>query len=310
MKRLLCALLCAAMALLCGCTGAGGTESASSKSAVSSLPPTPSVSSTSSTQSTPSSSSAPSSSSVPAISSTPPVVPTTAGEFADYSNKKICWGQGVIVNEKNQPVTCPQYNQKYGKYGAVFMGTNEKNIYLTFDEGYENGYTAKILDVLKEKNVSAVFFVTYDYVSKNAALVQRMIDEGHIVGNHSWSHPSMPNKSDDEVKSEIQKLHDYVLKNFGYSMNLFRPPMGEFSERTLAITQSLGYKTVLWSFAYLDYDTKNQPTEEKAFSRVTGAEHGGAVYLLHAVSATNTAILGRVIDNMRSNGYSIAKFDV
>lgn len=277
------------LALLCGCAARGGGVSSSPSS------------------SEPMSSATPSD--LPPVSSEITPTPTVTDPFAELSNKKICWGQGYNVNEKNQPVSCPQYNALYGKYDAVFLGQNEQNIYLTFDEGYENGYTARILDTLRDKQVSAVFFVTYDYARCNSDLVKRMIDEGHIVGNHSWSHPSMPEKSSAEVTNEITKLHDYVQQNFGYTMTLFRPPMGEFSERTLAVTQSLGYKTVLWSFAYYDYDVKKQPTEQKALDRITGAEHGGAVYLLHAVSATNTAVLGQVIDHMRQSGYAVAKFE-
>lgn len=283
--------LTAALTLLCGCAVRGDD-----------------VSSSASSSSSPASS-APITSDLPPASSEITPTPTVGDQFADLSNKKICWGQGYNVNEKNQPISCPQYNALYGQYDAVFMGQNEKNIYLTFDEGYENGYTAQILDTLRDKQVSAVFFVTYDYAKSNPELIRRMIDEGHVVGNHSWSHPSMPDKSTDEVKTEITRLHDYVSDNFGYTMTLFRPPMGEFSERTLAVTQSLGYKTVLWSFAYYDYDVKNQPTEQKALDRITGAEHGGAVYLMHAVSSTNTAVLGNVIDHMRQSGYTVAKFN-
>jgi peptidoglycan-N-acetylmuramic acid deacetylase len=278
--------------LLCGCAARGGDQSSGTQS--SSAP----------------ASSAEVSSDLPSASSEITPTPTVTDPLAELPNKKICWGQGYNVNDKNQPVSCPQYNALYGKYDAIFMGQNEQNIYLTFDEGYENGYTAQILDTLRDKQVSAVFFVTYDYVRSNPELIRRMIDEGHVVGNHSWSHPSMPDKTTDEVKAEITRLHDYVLDNFGYTMTLFRPPMGEFSERTLAVTQSLGYKTVLWSFAYYDYDVNKQPTEQKAIDRITGAEHGGAVYLLHAVSATNTAVLGQVIDHMRQSGYTVAKFDV
>lgn len=237
-------------------------------------------------------------------------VPFTANDLYSLSNEKKCWGQGYNVNDKNQPTGSIDYNNKYGKYGGVFMGEKENTMYLTFDEGYENGYTAAILDTLKEKQVSAVFFVTYDYVKRNDELVRRMINEGHIVGNHSWSHPSMPDLSVEECRDEVQKLHDYVKENYNYEMVYIRPPRGEFSERTLAVSQSLGYKSIFWSFAYKDYDVNNQPDADKAFTRITEAAHSGAIYLLHAVSKTNTDILGRVIDKWRSDGYTIAKFDI
>ena len=220
-------------------------------------------------------------------------------------NTKKGWGQGVNKDESNRPTGCLQYQDLYGKYDAYFIEKQEKVIYLTFDEGYENGYTSQILDVLKEKECPAVFFVTYDYVNRNPELVQRMIDEGHVVGNHSWSHPSMPTVSIDEAKDEIMKLHEFVKTNFGYEMTLFRPPMGEFSERTLALTQQLGYKSVFWSYAYADWDPDNQIGTQQAYEKVTSAEHEGAIYLLHAVSKDNAEILGRVIDDMRANGYTL-----
>ena len=234
-----------------------------------------------------------------------PGAKTNAIDVSALSNQKMCWGQGYNCNEKNQPLSCVEYNQKYGEHAAVFLG-HTNDIVLTFDEGYENGYTATILDTLKDKQVQAVFFVTYDYVKRNPELVTRMIEEGHVVGNHSWSHPSMPEKSSEDVVLEIKKLHDYVQENFGYTMTLFRAPKGEFSERTLEITKQLGYTSVFWSFAYYDYNVNDQPDLAKALTRVTQAAHPGAIYLLHAVSKTNNAILGSVIDSLRQQGYSFS----
>lgn len=239
-----------------------------------------------------------------------PNTAVTANENYSYadslSNKKMCWGQGYNCNEKNQPISCVEYNAKYGKYSAKFLSENSKSIALTFDEGYENGYTAQILDVLKDKKVKAVFFVTYDYVSRNPELVQRMIDEGHVVGNHTWSHPSMPEKSTADAVEEITKLHDYIEENFNYSMTLFRAPRGEFSERTLELTKAVGYTSVFWSFAYYDYNVNDQPDNATALKRITSAAHEGAIYLLHAVSKTNTEILPDVIDTLRECGYTFS----
>lgn len=229
----------------------------------------------------------------------------TANEWSGLSTKKLGWGQGYNVNSDNQPTGCIDYQSKYGHLGGVFITDAKDNITLTFDEGYENGYTAQILDTLKEKEVKAVFFVTYDYAKRNPDLIRRMINEGHTVGNHSYNHPSMPTLTDEKVKSEIQRLHDYVVDNFNYEMTLFRPPMGEFSEKTLAITKSLGYKSVFWSFAYVDYDTKKQPEKQAAFNRITKAAHSGGIYLLHAVSKTNAEIIGNVIDSLRGQGYTL-----
>lgn len=222
------------------------------------------------------------------------------------SNELSGYGQGYGQNGDPRPSGAVGFENKYGKYTAhAIMPDSEKRIYLTFDEGYENGYTAQILDVLKEKNVKAVFFVTYDYVTEQPELIKRMIDEGHVLGNHSMHHRSMPTLDYKSCVSEIMDLHNYIKEKYDYEMDLFRPPMGQYSERTLAITESLGYTTVLWSFAYVDWETDNQPAVSTAFGTVTNSAHNGAVYLLHAVSKTNTAILSDVIDDFRANGYSL-----
>lgn len=231
-----------------------------------------------------------------------------ASAYAGYDNTLRGWGPGGAVNDRNQPAGSVMYNNKFGSYDALFMAQGDKNIYLTFDEGYENGYTEKILNTLRDKGVKAVFFVTYDYVIRNPELVRRMIDEGHVLGNHSMKHLSMPSLSADAAAEEIAGLHQYVKDNFGYEMNLFRPPMGEFSERTLAVTKDLGYKSVFWSFAHKDWITDDQPDSAATLEKVTKALHPGAIYLLHAVSATNTQILGDFIDNARAAGYVISGF--
>ncbi len=232
----------------------------------------------------------------------------TRAELEAMSTKVNGWGLGPSKGENNRPVDGINAQKKYGKYDAYFIGPDNGEVYLTFDEGYENGYTSKILDVLKEKDVKAVFFVTKPYCKSHPELVQRMIDEGHVVGNHSVNHKSMPKLSIDEMEDEVMGLHEYVLEKFGYEMTLFRPPMGEFSEQSLAVLQNLGYKTVNWSFAYYDYDPDNQPANDKAFDKVMDWAHSGALYLLHAVSKTNTEILGDVIDALRAEGYKLELF--
>ncbi len=159
--------------------------------------------------------------------------------------------------------------------------------------------------MLKEKNVRAVFFVTYDYAKDNPELVERMIAEGHTVGNHTMSHPSLPDCSDEELREELCRLHDFIKERFGYEMYVMRPPRGEFSERVLSFAKELGYTTVLWSFAYYDWSAEQQPDPRQAFEKITSKTHPGAIYLLHAVSKTNTEILGSVIDNWRESGYII-----
>ncbi|MBE6837758.1 MAG: polysaccharide deacetylase [Ruminococcus sp.] len=215
------------------------------------------------------------------------------------------YGQGVQVDDQNRTLGALQFNEKYGKYNAkaIADASDKKVLYLTFDQGYENGYTSVILDTLKEKNVKAIFFVLEDYAEKNPELIERMIDEGHVIGNHSKSHYSMPELSGEKCKQEISSLHQYMIENFNYEMSMFRPPMGEFSEYSLAQTQLAGYQTVMWSFAYADWDVNNQPDYETAYEKLVNAIHPGAIYLLHSVSKTNAEVLPAFIDKMHSLGY-------
>lgn len=244
----------------------------------------------------------------------PPVPPTpdvepgryTRDELESMNTKVNGWGLGPHTDAEGRPIDATRAQDKYGKYDAYYIMPSDGKIYLTFDEGYENGYTGKILDVLKEKNVKAVFFITMPYAKSEPELVQRMIDEGHVVGNHSVKHKSMPTLSIDKQIEEVMDLHEYVKEHFGYEMTLFRPPMGEFSEQSLAVLQNLGYKTIAWSFAYYDYDPANQPNPQKAFDKVVGAAHSGGIFLLHAVSETNTNILGDVIDAFRNQNFELA----
>lgn len=224
----------------------------------------------------------------------------------EHENKG--YGPGT-ASGGNRPPYAQAEQEAYSDFGANFIAPDNGRIYLTFDCGYEyENLTASILDTLKEKNVKAVFFITMSYAMKNPALVQRMIDEGHIVGNHSNSHREMPTLSTDEMVWEVMSLHDYVLERFGYKMTLFRPPTGAFSTRSLALVQSLGYKTVHWSFAYMDWNTDAQPDPETALRRITSSHHSGAIYLLHAVSKTNADVLGDAIDFFRAQGYELALF--
>ncbi len=216
------------------------------------------------------------------------------------------WGQGHQVDEYNRPVSGDIYNEKYGEYGGVFIMPNtegEKKIYLTFDEGYENGYTTPILDALLEKNVKAVFFVTGYYAKKNPELIQRMIDEGHIIGNHGMGHKIVPNLTNEEAFKEISSLHNYMVETYNYNMTLFRPPEGKWSTRALKLASDMGYKSILWSYAYKDYDVNAQIGADKALPKITKAAHNGAIYLLHAVSKDNAEIMGDFVDNLQKDGY-------
>ena len=175
-------------------------------------------------------------------------------DTSKLSNTKQSW---YFVANNNH--TQPQGNGSVAlnKYNAYYVGNpNEKKIYLTFDEGYENGYTSKILDVLKAKNVKAAFFVTKPYIESDPELVKRMVAEGHIVGNHSVKHLSSPTLSDSQLKNELTETAQAFENVTGQAMpKVFRPPMGEYSERTLAVTSNMGYKTIFWSFAYKDWIT-------------------------------------------------------
>ena len=233
---------------------------------------------------------------------------------ASLSGKKICWGQGRNYDALNRPRDAVTSQQKYGGLGGLFIDLSDsdadaltepakKKICLTFDEGYENGYTGSILDTLRDKKVQAVFFITGDYARREGELVRRMIDEGQVVGNHTWRHYSMPEKSLDTCREEISLLHDYVREHFGYEMRLLRPPKGEFSEQTLAVASEMGYTTCLWSFAYKDWDTDSPGDQTQSLQKLEERLHSGGVYLLHAVSPTNAAILGEFIDFARAEGY-------
>ncbi len=250
----------------------------------------------------------------PTPSPTPPPAPTKTPiedlpidyeALAALDATKDGWGQGLEKDALNRPTGALDAQEKFGKYDALFIMPEEKKFYLTLDEGYENGRTADILNVLKEKGQKATFFVTYSYVLENPELVQRMIDEGHVVGNHSMTHRSMPGLSLEEARDEIVKLHQYMRDTYGIEMTVFRPPMGEYSEQTLALTQMLGYKSAFWSFAYYDYEPDDQMPPDEALAKITKNVHPGALYLLHAVSGTNAQILGDFIDEVRAQGYEI-----
>ena len=178
---------------------------------------------------------------------------------------------------------------------------------MTFDEGYENGYTNKILDVLKEKNVKAIFFVTAHYITYSPDTVKRMVAEGHVVGNHINHHYSMPSVTyskkvfNSEITDTENKFKELTKEDMP---KFFRPPMGKYSINSLKKTNDLGYKSIFWSFAYADWDTQNVAEPAAALQKVTESTHPGAIFLLHAVSPTNAEILGQAIDSIRSQGYT------
>ncbi len=194
------------------------------------------------------------------------------------------------------------------KYGGIYRRhTEEKVCYLTFDCGYENGYTAPILDTLKEKNAPGIFFVTGDYVEEAGDIIRRMADEGHIIGNHTDNHYNATTITAEVFREEIENVEEKLETLCGYDRPVlyWRPPEGGSNEYVLAMSKAMGLRTVLWSYAYYDYDPANQMEYSAALEKAKTALHPGCVYLLHAVSATNAAMLGELIDWIRAQGYEI-----
>lgn len=227
----------------------------------------------------------------------------------NISNKKISWGI-KRNNNHEQPDVGKDYQQILEENGGICLGDKEtKNIYLTFDEGYEAGYTEQILDILKENDVKATFFLTAHYVNTQEELVKRMIDEGHIIGNHTVNHKSMPSCTNETIKEEVMTLHQNVYEKFNYEMKYMRPPKGEYSEASIAYTNTLGYTTVMWSFAYDDWVEDNQGREEYAKSKIYDNLHNGEIMLLHATSKDNANILDEVIKEIKNQGYEFKSLD-
>ena len=219
------------------------------------------------------------------------------------STKKIEWGIKRSENHE-QPDVGKENRRILEENNGICLGKeDEKVLYLTFDEGYEAGYTSKILEVLKENDVKAAFFITAHYLNTQEDLVNQMIEEGHIVGNHTVNHKSMPSLSEEEIRKEVMDLHTSIYEKFGYEMKYIRPPKGEFSEKSIKYTNTLGYKTVMWSFAYDDWNENKQPDEEKAKEKIINNFHNGEIILLHGNSKTNTNILDSIIKEAKSMGY-------
>lgn len=231
--------------------------------------------------------------------------------YARYAGAPYHFGFKRSKNGSIPSVDQEGFKPLLEKYEAIFLGdTSRKEIYLTFDNGYENGYTQPILDVLAEKKVPAAFFVTGHYVKSQPDLIKRMVAEGHIVGNHSWSHPDMTTLSDAQIEEELRKVKDAVAELTGQKeMSYLRPPRGIFDERVLAASRKAGYTNVFWSIAYADWDTKKIRGAEYAYDKVMSQLHPGAVILLHSVSKDNADALGRIIDEARRQGYEFKSLD-
>lgn len=234
----------------------------------------------------------------------------TVGVLAD-EYRAYHFGFKKSVNGQFPSIAEEGFMEMLRKHGAIFLGdTAKKELYLTFDNGYENGLTPQILDVLKSRKVPAAFFVTGHYVREQKALLKRMVDEGHIVGNHSWTHPDMSGLSGEQIRSELDKVQREVAASTEQkTMAFLRPPMGVFSGRMLAESGAMGYRSVFWSIAYKDWEPEAQQGADYAYRNVMGQLHPGAVILLHAVSKDNAEALGRIIDDARNQGYEFKSLD-
>lgn len=224
-------------------------------------------------------------------------------QATSLSNELLAWGfkRG---KDHEQAVLDSKAENVIKEYSGISMGNKDvPNIYLTFDCGYEAGYTEKILNVLEKYNVNATFFITGHYLNSASDLVKRMIEDGHIVGNHTVNHKCLPNITDEEIMSEVMTLHNSLYEKFGYEMTFFRPPKGEFSQRTTKIVKELNYTTVMWSSAYDDWDNSKQGRVEYGKKKVLDNLHNGCVLLLHSTSKDNAQILEEVIIEARNMGY-------
>ena len=247
---------------------------------------------------------------------TPPQLPEETpviedDEYSQYSTKAEGWW--FERKSDHSQSTAWGYDTKYKFeqnntfYVDKTVSDDDKVIYLTFDCGYENGYTDEILDTLKKHNAQGVFFVTKSYIRDATDLVIRMKEEGHLVGNHTVSHPNLATCTTEKVVEELTECANYMKEKTGYSMDPFvRPPEGAYSEKSLQITQDLGYKTILWSIAYLDWDTANQPGKDYVVDHFTKYHHNGAIPLIHVVSESNMQALDDVLTMLENEGYRFA----
>ena len=220
---------------------------------------------------------------------------------------------GLSFQTEGAPPVANATADQLAKYNACYAEmTDEKVLYLTFDAGYENGNTAKILDALKKHQVPATFFVVGNYLETSPDLVKRMVDEGHLVGNHTYHHPDMSKiSSKDAFQKELTDLETKYAEITGLTMpKYYRPPQGKYSEQNLQMAKDLGYTTFFWSLAYVDWYQDKQPSTQEAFDKLLGRIHPGAVILLHSTSSTNAEILDELLAKWKEMGYNFQPLDV
>ncbi len=219
---------------------------------------------------------------------------------------------GLSFQKEGEPPVGNASTEYLAGYGGIYCApTEEKKLYLTFDAGFENGNTEPILDALKKHGVKAVFFLVGNYFETQPELVKRMVEEGHTVGNHTYSHPDMSKIADRaSFQNELEKNAELYRKLIGRKMpKLYRPPQGKFCESNLKMAQELGYTTVFWSLAYVDWYENDQPTREEAFSKLLPRVHPGAVVLLHSTSKTNGEILDELLTKWEEAGYTFGDLE-
>lgn len=219
---------------------------------------------------------------------------------------------GLSFQQEGKPPVGNASSEYLAKYGALYCGPeSEKKLYITFDAGFENGNTEKILDALKKHGVKATFFLVGNYFETQPELVKRMAAEGHTVGNHTYSHPDMSKIADEaSFQNELEKNARLYKDITGEEMpKLYRPPQGKFCESNLKMAQKLGYHTVFWSLAYVDWYENDQPTKEEAFGKLLPRAHPGAVVLLHSTSKTNGDILDELLSKWEEAGYTFGDLE-
>lgn len=235
---------------------------------------------------------------------------STSGKNPVTSNNSLSWY--LRPNLDHRTPEGPTNSQALlNEYQAFYVLPDAGNkIYLTFDEGYELGYTPQILDILQANNVKATFFITGHYLKSQPDLVKRMVNEGHMVANHTWNHPNLAKVTPEKLREEISILETEFNTLTGTNMPRYiRPPEGAYSETSLKLTSELGYKTVFWSLAFHDWDPNNQPGRDYSYQYVLDHIHPGAVILLHAVSESNTEALNDIIVDLQKEGYIFSLFD-
>lgn len=324
LHRALVAMICAILCLFAGCIKNEPNATASPAPSQSTMRPSP----TKETVTTPFIAPTIKNTATPQVTIKPTPMPISTssvlGKHIDFlllkqlfpaDNQPVSgFGIGLFPKGQIPPVssalTKDEQQYFFERDGVFLADTNIKQIYITFDVGYENGNTATILDILKEKNVKSIFFITKQFEQAQPQLVARMIAEGHLLGNHTDGHPNLATCDDAQLKKAIEDFHDYILQKYDVTFRYLRPPSGGFNERVLTACQMMGYKTIFWSFAYHDYDVSKQPPEEEAYLKVMDHLHNGEIMLLHTVSVTNRKILPRIIDDMRAQGYALPQIDL